>query len=62
MSRMKDLNIAVEEFADRFSDSWLTRNVAPVFTYNEMDALASLLEASGRSEAGKAWRDAHEGT
>ncbi|MFE7124049.1 hypothetical protein [Streptomyces sp. NPDC057617] len=55
----QELSTAVDHFADTFDDGMLASMVSTSFTCTEVDAIAGLLLAAGREEAGVSWLECH---
>lgn len=53
---------ALARFVNVFADSHLAINLAERLSCTELEALADLLEATGKSEAAEIWRSEHAQT
>jgi hypothetical protein len=53
------LHAVVDDFTDTFDESWLADHIGKSFTCAELDALARLLIAMGRTDGAITWLECH---
>ncbi|MEU5427633.1 hypothetical protein AB0H73_18800 [Streptomyces olivoreticuli] len=57
--KTQDTIVAASHFADAISDSGRAGDLAPALMCSELDALATLLVATGRSDLARVWLETH---